>query len=153
LGVDSRAYIEGSAAEAITVPASLRKLDLDLIPERFAVVRLDPGAGVPDWADSSRFLSVTRTPGELSIVCHESVLPPSVQAQRGFRCLAVRGPLSLSETGILESLTGPLATAGVSIFALSTYETDYLFVPCETLEHASHALSEAGHAVHGWGAA
>ncbi len=108
---------------------------------------------MPAWAQSSAFVSVTRTPGELSVVCHEGVLPSSVEAERGFRCLGVRGPLGFSGTGILESLARPLAEADISIFALSTYDTDYLLVAAESLERAVRALAEAGHIVHGWDAA
>ena len=126
------------------------KLELDLLPEPFAVAHLRPDAACPGWAQSSRLLSITRTPTELSVLCHESAVPRSVEAQRGLRCLAVRGPLSFSETGILESLATPLAEAGVSIFALSTWETDYLLVPEAGLQRAMRALSEAGHSLHGW---
>ena len=81
------------------------------------------------------------------------MLPPSQEAQRGFNCLCVRGPLGFSETGILESLARPLAEAGISIFALSTHDTDYVLVSAENLDRAVRALSEAGHTVHGQGAA
>lgn len=127
-------------------------LALDLLPELFAVARLDPELGLPAWVQSSPFVSVTRTPSELSVVCHESVLPPSVPAQRGLRCLGVRGPLGFSEIGVLESLARPLAEAAISIFALSTYETDYLLVSEKALATTVRALSEAGFTVHGWAA-
>ena len=75
------------------------------------------------------------------------MLPSGLPAERGFRCLRVRGPLDFSETGILESLARPLAEADVSIFALSTYDTDYILVPHESLETAIDSLMKAGHVV------
>jgi hypothetical protein len=86
-------------------------------------------------------------------VCLESSIPTSTQAQRGFRCLRVRGPLAFTASGILDSLTRPLAKANVSIFALSTFDTDYLMVPEHALAHAVRALSASGHTIYGWAAA
>jgi len=120
-------------------------LTLELLPGTFAVSRLEPGAPVPAWAESGAVVSITRTPAELSIVCLEAAVPSHVRSQRGFRCLRVAGPLDFAETGILESLAVPLARAGISIFALSTYDTDYLLLPGDNLEGALSALSEAGH--------
>ncbi len=79
------------------------------------------------------------------MVCAESVVPPEVGHQGGWRCLAVRGPLAFDETGVLAALAAPLARAAVPIFALSTFDTDYLLVPATHLERALTALREAGH--------
>ena len=95
---------------------------------------------------------MTRTAEELSILCHESAAPASVEAQRGFRSFRVRGSLAFSEIGVLDSLAHPLARAGISIMALSTYDTDYLLVAQLDLEAAIEALAGAGHSVHGGGA-
>ena len=84
------------------------------------------------------------------MVCQEDAVPPSFEAKRGFRCFAIRDPLSFSETGILESLAGPLAAVGISIFAISTYNTAYLLISADSLGRAVVALTEAGHVVHGW---
>lgn len=92
-------------------------------------------------------LSVTRTPSELSIVCAAGRVPAGVTAVRDWRALVVAGPLDFSEIGVLASLTGPLAGVGVSVFALSTYDTDYLLVREAALEEAVAALHEAGHAI------
>jgi len=92
---------------------------------------------------------VRRTVEEISIVCPQTSVPPDVICERGFRCLKVRGPLAFSEIGILESLARPLAEAGVSIFAISTFDTDYLFVPEADLDRGLAALSGAGHSVSG----
>lgn len=124
------------------------RLDLDLRPESYAVVRLDPDADVPAWGLPSGFHSVTRTPDELSIVCTESAVPAAIHAHRGLRCLAVRGPLDLSEVGVLEALARPLAAAGISVFVISTHNTDYLFLPDGPVARAIDALEVEGHAVH-----
>ena len=123
-------------------------LVLDVLPEPFAVVRLAADAAVPEWArGAGALVSVTRTADELSIVCPETAVPAGLPAQRGFRGLRVRGPLDFSAVGILASLAGPLAAAGVSLFALSTYDTDYLLVRAADLERALAALAGAGHAL------
>ena len=96
-----------------------------------------------------RARSVTRTPDELSIVCSEASVPPTARAQRGWRALEVQGPLDFSLTGVLAALTAPLAQARISIFALSTYDTDYLLVPGEDLARACATLTAAGHTVAG----
>ena len=122
-------------------------LDLEVLPERLAVCRLSPGEKVPSWAFESRFFSVTRTERELSIVCGEASVPSGTAAERGFRALEVQGPLDFSLTGILASLLDPLAEAGISVFALSTYDTDYVLVRQEALSRAVAALRGASHRV------
>jgi hypothetical protein len=124
-----------------------RNLTLELLHETFAVAQLEGDAEVPAWAKGGPFVSVTRTRSELSIVCAEAAVPLDVKTQRGFRCLRVRGPLDFAEIGILESLAHPLANAGISIFALSTYDTDYLLFAEGELEVGLSALSAAGHVV------
>jgi len=102
---------------------------------------------MPAWASESKLLSVTRTPEELSIVCEQRPVPASAQCEPGWRCLKVEGPLDLSLTGILASLTVPLAQAGIAIFALSTFDTDYLLVKDKNLEEAARVLRQAGHRI------
>jgi hypothetical protein len=124
-----------------------RNLILELLPGPFVVARLDPQSEIPPWASGQPFVSVTRTDDETSIVCPQTAVPPDVLCERGFRCLKVRGPLAFSEIGILESLARPLAEAGVSIFAISTFDTDYLLVAEADLDRGLAALSEAGYSV------
>lgn len=110
----------------------------------FAILRLPADADVPAWAWPA-FSSVTRTIDELSIVALESRLPAGIHAEGGWRVLEVAGPLEFSQVGVLASLTSPLAAAGISIFALSTFDTDYLMVRDTDLDKAVEALAAAGH--------
>ena len=128
------------------MPAA-RCLDLDLLPAPMAVCRLAAGAPVPDWA-TGELCSITHTAEELSIVCPAKRVPEGVRSEGGWRCLKVRGPLAFEETGVLAALASPLAEEGVPIFALSTFDTDYLLVPTDQLAAAIGALGAAGHRLH-----
>lgn len=109
----------------------------------WAIARLGPSDAVPDWAGASTFASVTRTAEELSIVCPESAVPDGVRAERGWAMLKLAGPFPFDATGILESVLAPLARAGVSVFAVSTFDTDYILVKRHDLVRAIDALEEA----------
>lgn len=122
---------------------------LDVLPQELAVSRLQADAVLPQWATSGSFHSIVRTSDELCIVCPDALVPESVPTQRGWRCLRVRGPLAFELTGILASLAVPLAQAEVSIFAISTYDTDYILVRREQLARAIAALRAARHEVNG----
>lgn len=122
-------------------------LTLSLLPETLAVCRLAPDADVPAWAWTGEPASVTRTRDELSIVCGMDAVPRGVRTEGGWRCLKVDGPLDFALTGILAALTAPLAAAGIALFAVSTYDTDYLLVKAENLDRATEALRGAGHRV------
>ena len=124
-----------------------RSLNLELVPGNYAVCRLEGDEPPPAWATTGPFVSVTRTDAELSIVCQQELVPSEVRSEKGWRCLRVKGPLGFGMTGILASLAGPLAGSGVSIFVVSTYDTDYLMVQARDLERAVNALERAGHAV------
>jgi hypothetical protein len=94
------------------------------------------------------FFSITRTGEELSVVCREALVPEGIRAERGWRALRVAGVLDLSQVGVLASLASPLAGAGISLFALSTFDTDYLLVQEQDLGRAVEVLVAVGHAVH-----
>ncbi len=123
-------------------------LELSLLPARYAICCLAPQTPWPAWSAAGAFVSVTQTAGELSVVCEEAHVPGEIQAARGRRLLQVRGPLAFSLTGVLASLAAPLAGAGISVFAISTYETDYLLVSEGDLDPAIAALEKAGHTIH-----
>jgi len=114
-----------------------------------AIARLEARTAVPAWATAGGFFSVTRTPDELSVVVEHARIPSGTPADGGWCALKVEGSLPLSAVGILHSITGPLAGAGISIFAVSTHDTDYLLVKAEAMAQAVRALSAAGHTVGG----
>ena len=123
----------------------MRRLGLEVLEGEFAVSRLDADSPIPDWATRGPFNTVTRTRDELSVVCPTGQVPPGTVSKGGWRCLRVEGPLDFSLTGILASLAAPLAEKGVSIFALSTYDTDYLLVKSGQLDTARAVLTKRGH--------
>ena len=120
---------------------------LTILPERLAICRLPPEEALPERPPHARFWSVTRTEEELSIVLPEEYAPAGSRAETGWRGLKVEGPLDFDTPGILASLALPLAKAGISIFALSTYDTDYILVPEGNLEQAKEVLRAEGHTV------
>src|SRR6267143_7303310 len=130
------------------MPAAPRHFELTLLPERFAISRLAADAPIPQWATQGPFFSITRTGDELSIVSELSRVPVGVQSQPGWRVFKVHGPFVLSEIGVLAALVAPLAEAKISLFAVSTFDTDYLLVASEALSAAIAALERAGHTIH-----
>jgi hypothetical protein len=120
-------------------------LSFSRIPGKFAVCRLWADAPVPEWAWSGPFTSVTRTANELSIVCAADRVPVEHQPKSLWACFKLEGPFAFSEVGILGSVIGPLAASGVPIFAVSTFDTDYVLVGEENVEIALLALRDAGH--------
>jgi hypothetical protein len=122
-------------------------LKLSILPETFAICRFDLMEQVPDWDFWGEFFSVTRTSHELSIVCSQADVPEAVSCERDWRCFRVEGTLDFSLTGILASLATPLAEAKISIFVISTFDTDYLLVKAEQLQSAIEVLSAAGHRI------
>jgi len=120
---------------------------LSQFPETLAVVRLGPGAEVPRWAESSSIFSVTATATETSVVCAARSVPTKAVAQRPLTAFEVEGPLDFALTGILSQLLAPLAEASISVFTLSTYDTDWILVPRDASERAAEAWRAAGHEV------
>ncbi|MGB2851624.1 MAG: ACT domain-containing protein [Solirubrobacterales bacterium] len=121
---------------------------VDTLPAVYEICRLEADADVPEWvaAAPQGLLSVTRTESELSIVC-TGPIPAGVEHSRGWRAVRVLGTLEHTMTGVLVSLAAPLADAGIPIFAISTFDTDYLLVPGDALDQALAALADAGHTV------
>jgi hypothetical protein len=124
----------------------LQRLGLAVLPDRLAIHRLAADEPIPGWANGG-FVSITRTRDELSVVCDEHVAPNGVARQPGWRCLQVLGPLDLSLVGVLASLIEPLAAAQLSVFAVSTYDTDYLLVRDDALDQVVATLRAAGHVI------
>jgi len=116
-----------------------------LLDGHYAIVRLHADDPIPAWARGA-FSSITRTGDELSVVCDEGGAP-DVVADRGWRCLKLAGPFPLDQTGVAAAFTRVLADAGIALFVISTYDTDYVLVRDAALEHASAALRASGYAV------
>jgi hypothetical protein len=123
-------------------------MQIRTLSEDFALARLGAQAAVPDWVAGHDLIAVVRTRDELSIVCRSDAVPAHVDdVQRGFRGLAVVGTLDFGLTGIIAGLTRPLADAGIPIFSISTFDTDYMLVRGDKLEAAKAALAGAGYDV------
>ncbi len=117
-----------------------------LLPGPYALVRTSPDAAVPEWAFApGSFVSVTRTADELSLVCPAALVPAGTRSDGGWCCLKVQGPFAFDQVGILSSFAVPLAQSGVGIFAISTFDTDYILVKESQRELAIRALLSAGH--------
>jgi len=121
-------------------------MKLILLSPSLAVCRLAPGAEIPTWVLQQRsLLSITYTDDELSIVCLAQVVPAGIRSEKDWRAIKVQGPLDFSLTGILSSLATPLAAASIPIFAISTFDTDYVLVKEQDVERAIVALKHQGH--------
>lgn len=118
-------------------------------PEPLSICRLPADTPMPSWATTRAFFSVTRTADELSVVCESLQVPPGVRAHEGWRALKLVGPFDLLLVGILLGVAAPLAAAGVTVFPIATYDTDYLLVREEQLDAAIDALHAAGHEIRG----
>jgi len=120
----------------------IKKLTLSILPEKFGICYFDKKSPLPDWAKGeSSFTSITRTSDELSIILPQEKIPGGVIFEKDWRAFKVRGPLGFVLTGIVSSLSKPLADAKISILYVSTYETDYLFVEEKNLKKAKKILS------------
>jgi enamine deaminase RidA (YjgF/YER057c/UK114 family) len=121
-------------------------MNVTVLPELLAVCRLAASDRVPSWALELHegLVSITRTPDELSIVCPDDAVPPDVVVESGWRALKLPGPIPFDQAGVLASLADPLAAAGIGIFAVSTYDTDYVLVKEADLERALAALETPG---------
>jgi len=114
------------------------------MPGRYAIARLDAEAALPQWAETGPpgVISITRTPDECSVLAPEQRVPPDVRAERGFAAFMVEGPLDFALTGVLAQLTARLADAGIPVFVISTFDTDWLFVRETHAEAAGVVLGD-----------
>src|SRR5689334_9447821 len=144
--VEHLPYKEGVTGSNPVARTIGMQLTFTLLPDLYAIARLDGSAPTPGWP-AGDFVSITRTPGELSIVCRADAVPRTVRADREWRCLALQGPFALDQTGVAAEFTRILSAAGVSVFVVATFDTDYVLVPDRLIERAVAALRGAGHAV------
>lgn len=121
------------------------RLKFRMLRGSYAIVRLAADAAVPLWATKGEFTSITRTTDELSIVCPIEDVPKDVNAPLRWICLKLQGPFPFSQTGVLLSFIDPLSSNNVPIFAVSTYDTDYVLIPEEFADAALGNLQKAGH--------
>lgn len=122
-------------------------MELRVLPDRLSVCRLPVDAPWPHPATGSGLHSVTRTAREISVVCSDGDVPSGAQVEPDWRAIEVAGPLDFGVIGVMASLTRPLAEVQVSVFVMSTYDTDYVMVHAAALERAIEALRRAGHHV------
>ncbi len=119
------------------------KLTLSILPEKLGICHLDEKSPIPSWAiEDKNFSCIAKTKSELSIVCAQEKIPGGILAEKDWRAFKVQGPLGFVLPGIVASLSSPLAEAEISIFYISTYETDYLLVKEENLEKVAEILGK-----------
>lgn len=111
----------------------------------FAVCRLPGDAPIPALPNAASFIAIARTNAELSIVCAAKHAPENAKCESPWACFKLEGPFPFSLTGVLASFLNPLAKAGIPIFAVSTFDTDYVLVKEESVSAAFKALQDAGH--------
>ncbi|CDM69866.1 Hypothetical protein CM240_2749 [Clostridium bornimense] len=119
-----------------------KKLNMKLLDGKYGVCRLSTDEAVPSWAFKGEFFSITKTEDELSIVCLEENISEKIKCERNWRILKVEGPLDFSLVGILSKISGLMAKNDISIFAISTYETDYILIKDENIKKAIEVLNE-----------
>lgn len=124
----------------------MKRLVVDLAPGEYTITRLANGAARPN-IEATGLVSITSTPDGVSVLCPSNAAPQSEDARPGWRLLTVRGPLEFDLTGVMAALAGELAAAGVTLLAVSTYDTDHVLVKATDLTRAVKALREAGHEV------
>ncbi|WP_410510253.1 ACT domain-containing protein [Methanosarcina hadiensis] len=127
------------------------KLTLSVLKGRFSILRLEKISEVPAWVYESDFFSITQTPEELSVVCQENSIPGNIPAnikvERSWSSLKIEGPLDFGLTGIVAGISTILADNNISLFAISTYDTDYILIKERDLRRATEALTQAGHEI------
>lgn len=122
-------------------------MKLKLFAEEYAVCRLNNDSKIPAWIDTKNFYSITKTEDELSVVCSNNNIPSDVKSEKEWRILKILGPLDFSLIGILSKLSGLLAENKISIFAISTYDTDYILIKEKDIENACKILTCNGYEV------
>lgn len=123
------------------------KPTLTVLPDEVSICRLGPDQAIPDWAHNRVFSAITRTRDELSIVCFADEVPDHLKAERGWRILKMEGPFDLSLIGILAGVANVLKASAISLFVVSTFDTDYVLVRKDKLGDAMAALTTDGYHV------
>ena len=118
------------------------KLTLSILPEKLGICHLAANSPIPSWAAEASFSSITKTSGELSIICSQEKIPAGILFEKDWRAFKLEGNVELSSIGVISALAGPLARAKISIFNISTYETNYVLVEDKNLKKAKAVLSK-----------
>ena len=121
------------------------KLVLSILSETFTIHKLSLDTSIPEGLLKNNFYSVSKTENELSLVCSEKIEVQSLESSKGWKCLKVKGPLDYNLTGILAGISDILAQANISIFVISTFDTDYILVRSQDLSSARNKLRKAGY--------
>lgn len=124
-----------------------RQMQLSLLKDKYGICTLPNYAPIPDWALMQSLASITRTEKELTIVCRLEILPSQYQSGLKWRCFKIDGSFDLNQIGVISSISSPLADAGISIYVISTYNTDYFLVQQEKIEQTISVLSNSGHSI------
>ncbi|MBC8470843.1 MAG: ACT domain-containing protein [Planctomycetes bacterium] len=122
-----------------------RQLQLSLLKDKYGICTLPNNAPIPDWALTQSLASITRTEKELTIVCRLEILPSQYQSGLNWRCFKIDGSFDLNQIGVISSISSTLADAGISIYVISTYDTDYFLIQEQNLEQTISVLSDIGH--------
>lgn len=117
-----------------------KKLNLKLLKVKYSVCRLNKNDEIPKWIFDEEFFSITRTDDELSIVCSQDKIKENIKCEKDWRILKIEGPLDFSLIGILSRISTLMANDGISIFAISTYDTDYILIKEESINRAIEVL-------------
>ncbi|MBU3105593.1 ACT domain-containing protein [Clostridium gasigenes] len=126
---------------------SQEKLTMKLLKEKYGVCRLDKANSIPNWAIEGEFYSITKTEDELSIVCLQESIPTDIKYEKDWKVLKVEGPLDFALVGILAGISSLMASKGISIFAISTYDTDYILIKEKDIDNAIELLLNDKYAV------
>jgi hypothetical protein len=121
---------------------------MSVLKDDYIICRLDAFEGIPEWIKDSPFYSITQTSEELSVVCEKNTAQQKLTCEEDWKCMRIHGPLGFSETGIISTLTSMLAQNDISVFVISTYETDYILLKKMNLAKAAKILTDAGHEVY-----
>jgi hypothetical protein len=142
---DTRDTSDGS--DVLGLPEPGPSYSLQQFPEKLAVIKLPAGSEIPTWAESSSLFSITATATETSVICAGRSIPTKVTGQKGLTAFALQGELDPTVAGVLVALLEPLAEAQISVFTVSTHDTNWILVPVLDAERAAEAWRRRGHSV------
>jgi hypothetical protein len=122
-------------------------MQLSLLDKIFGICVFANNIPIPEWAATASLCSITRTGKELTVVCPQNIIPADIEHDREWRCFRIDGSFDLEQIGVISSLAAPLAQAGISIYVVSSYDTDYILVKDEKVEQVIAVLSRDGHSI------